>query len=128
MLVAASAGCSRDGASPSEGGNGPGDHPAEDPESAAIDEITEVVEALSAAEPTGFDPAAWSTVTDPSAVLPSGASLEVADGTVVLQGEEASADVTMSVPGQPDTRHWAFLHRVDDAWVVYGTLPLEVAP
>ena len=92
-----------------------------------VELVTSVVDSLKPGEPAGFDPQAWSDAVNQQAVLPPGATLTLIRDSVVVTGNEASVDVTMEVPGQPATRNWLFLHKLDGEWLIYGTLPLDTS-
>ena len=95
------------------------------PEESEVDKVVEALESLKPGEPAGFDPVSWADAQDTNAILPAGTSVKVIDGSVVVTGTEATADVTVSGSGQPESRSWVFLHKVNDKWLVAGTLPLE---
>ena len=88
--------------------------------------IQRAVESLRPGDPAGFDADSWSAAVNTDQVLPPGATLAVQPDSVIVTGDEATVDVVMAVPGQPDSQSWVFLRKVSGDWVVYGSLPLEV--
>lgn len=86
-----------------------------------------VVESLKPNSPEGFDPAALAAVGDPAAILPTGTTLSVDRTTWTVKGDQATYDATVEVPGQDPQRVWVFLREVDGEWLVYATMPLELA-
>lgn len=99
--------------------------PAPDPLDRDRAAVVKVIESLRTGSPEGFDPEVWAQATDPTAVLPEGATLDVNRGSVIVDGRTAAADVVMSVPGEDAIRYWVFARRADDEWVVYGSMELE---
>lgn len=92
---------------------------------ADIGAATKVIEGVRPASPIGFEPAVWEQASDKDAVLPAGATLEVVPSTWDIRGDVASVDVTMTVPGKADQRHWLFLRRHGVRWLISGSMPLD---
>lgn len=76
-------------------------------------------------DPRGFDPDAWSRAQDVASVIPRNGRVVPLQESWVAHGDEATIDVVLRVPGQPPQKHWLFMRKVDGAWLVYGSLPLE---
>lgn len=100
--------------------------PAPDPLERDRAAVVELIESLRPGSPVGFDPEVWAQAADTDAVLPEGATLEVEPDSVIVDGDTATADVVMSVPGREATRNWVFVRRLDGEWVVYGSMELEL--
>ncbi|MEY4372435.1 MAG: hypothetical protein RL219_1204 [Actinomycetota bacterium] len=119
LLVLSVAGCT--GGSSGEKSSDAGPKPASAADRKAI---SAAVGALDPSSGVGFAPEVFEQVSDPAQILPVGATVRVVDDTFIVEGDRATVDAVVSVPGAADAKYWLFLERRDGAWLVAGTLEL----
>ena len=119
LLVMAATSCSGGGSGEESSTAGPKPASAADRRA-----ITEAVNGLEPSSGVGFVPEVYEQVADPSQILPAGATVKVIDDTFVVDGERATVDAVVSVPGAADAKYWLFLERRDGTWLIAGTLEL----
>jgi hypothetical protein len=97
------------------------------PVDADVAAVALAIDALTPGDPAGFAPEVLEEVDDVASILPPGATLDADAASIVVDGDAATVDATLTMPDGSTERHWVLLDRRDDAWLVVLTIPLPAS-
>lgn len=97
------------------------------PIDADVAAVALAIDALTPGDPAGFAPEVLEEVDDVTSILPPGATLDADAASIVVDGDAATVDATLTMPDGSTERHWVLLDRRDDAWLVVLTIPLPAS-
>jgi hypothetical protein len=97
------------------------------PVDADVAAVALAIDSLTPGDPAGFAPEVLEEVDDVASILPPGATLDADAASIVVDGDAATVDATLTMPDGSTERHWVLLDRRDDAWLVVLTIPLPAS-